>query len=116
MKKLILPLLLCGTVLSATAAAQTAVRGPGFARVLSSRAVMAPALVAEPYRICQTEPDEATGMLAPQCRSVMAQREEQRIESYDVTYLYNGRVYRTRMPYDPGSRVPLRGGVQPGRN
>lgn len=30
---------------------------------------------------------------------------EKRVESYRVTYVYQGREYTTRMPYDPGSRV-----------
>lgn len=32
---------------------------------------------------------------------------EERIEAYRVTYVYGGREYTTRMPYDPGSRVRI---------
>lgn len=34
--------------------------------------------------------------------------EEERIVGYDVKYRYNGRMYRTRMDRDPGSRVRVR--------
>jgi uncharacterized protein YcfJ len=30
---------------------------------------------------------------------------EQRIEGYEVRYIYDGREYTTRLPYDPGSRL-----------
>lgn len=33
---------------------------------------------------------------------------EQRLESYDVIYRYNGRTYNTRLPYDPGESLPVR--------
>jgi uncharacterized protein YcfJ len=32
---------------------------------------------------------------------------EQRIDGYRVTYVYQGREYTTRMPYDPGDRVRI---------
>ncbi len=35
------------------------------------------------------------------------------IDSYDVTYRYQGRDVRTRLPYDPGERVQVRVDVQP---
>lgn len=40
-------------------------------------------------------------------------RYDERIEGYDVEYEYNGRSYRTRLPYDPGDRIRVRVGVQP---
>jgi uncharacterized protein YcfJ len=49
----------------------------------------------------------------PQCRTVESTRYEQRIDGYEVTYRYAGQVYQTRMPYDPGSRLPVRVDVAP---
>lgn len=43
-----------------------------------------------------------------QCRTVHDVRYEERIDGYDVAYRYGGRVYRTRMPYDPGDRIRVR--------
>jgi uncharacterized protein YcfJ len=47
------------------------------------------------------------------CKTVENVRTEQRIESYDVSYKYNGRTYRTNMPYDPGARIPVDVEVRP---
>lgn len=49
----------------------------------------------------------------PRCRTVSESRYESRIDGYDVTYRYNGAVYSTRMPYDPGARLPVRVEVSP---
>jgi uncharacterized protein YcfJ len=38
---------------------------------------------------------------------------EERIDGYRVTYLYNGRQFTTRMPYDPGDRIRVRVDVHP---
>jgi uncharacterized protein YcfJ len=38
---------------------------------------------------------------------------ERRIDGYRVTYVYNGRTHRTRMPYDPGDRIRVRVDVLP---
>jgi len=38
---------------------------------------------------------------------------EESIEGYRVTYVYNGREYTTRMPYDPGRRVLVDVNVRP---
>jgi len=38
---------------------------------------------------------------------------EQRIDGYEVRYIYDGREYTTRLPYDPGSRVRVNVDVQP---
>lgn len=48
-----------------------------------------------------------------QCRTVYDRRTEERIDGYDVTYRYDGQTYTTRMPYDPGERVPVRVSVTP---
>jgi len=47
------------------------------------------------------------------CRTVDDVRYDERVEGYDVTYRYNGRTYTTRMPYDPGNRLPVRVDVEP---
>ncbi|MES2883957.1 MAG: glycine zipper 2TM domain-containing protein [Pseudomonadota bacterium] len=51
----------------------------------------------------------------PRCRTVEEARYESRIEGYDVTYRYNGQVYQTRMPYDPGARLAVNVQVSPVR-
>jgi uncharacterized protein YcfJ len=38
---------------------------------------------------------------------------EERIEGYDVTYLYEGKKYHTRLPYDPGDRIRVHVDVSP---
>jgi uncharacterized protein YcfJ len=38
---------------------------------------------------------------------------EERVEGYRVTYVYNGREYTTRMPYDPGPRLRVDVNVRP---
>lgn len=47
------------------------------------------------------------------CRYVPDSYSEQRVEGYDVTYRYNGRLYRTRTPYDPGDRIAVDVDVRP---
>ncbi|MDP3856592.1 MAG: glycine zipper 2TM domain-containing protein [Stagnimonas sp.] len=51
----------------------------------------------------------------PRCRTVSEARYEDRIDGYDVSYRYAGRTYTTRMPYDPGSRIPVQVQVAPVR-
>jgi uncharacterized protein YcfJ len=38
---------------------------------------------------------------------------EERIDGYEVTYVYNGRKYTTVMPYDPGKRILVDVNVRP---
>jgi uncharacterized protein YcfJ len=38
----------------------------------------------------------------------------ERVEGYRVTYVYHGRHYATRMPFDPGRRVRINVDVRPG--
>jgi uncharacterized protein YcfJ len=45
------------------------------------------------------------------CNTVPDTRE--RIVAYDVRYEYNGREFRTRMPYDPGPQMPVNVEVRP---
>lgn len=45
------------------------------------------------------------------CEEVAETRE--RIVAYDVRYEYNGREFRTRLPYDPGAQLPVNVDVRP---
>ncbi len=47
------------------------------------------------------------------CRQVNDYREEERVDGYDVSYRYQGQLYHTRMPYDPGKKVRIRVSVEP---
>lgn len=47
------------------------------------------------------------------CSTVDAYHYEERIDGYDVTYRYNGRLYNTRLPYDPGRRLAVNVDVRP---
>jgi uncharacterized protein YcfJ len=47
------------------------------------------------------------------CRVSYDHEYEERIDGYDVTYVYDGREFRTRMPYDPGERIRVRVDVEP---
>lgn len=47
------------------------------------------------------------------CQTVNTYRYEQRLQGYDVTYSYDGRLYSTRLPYDPGNRMQVQVNVQP---
>lgn len=47
------------------------------------------------------------------CRVVEDFRDEERIEGYRVTYVYNGAEYVTRTARDPGNKLRVRVDVQP---
>lgn len=47
------------------------------------------------------------------CVTVQDSRYEQRVEAYDVRYRYHGRIYDTRLPYDPGDRIAVEVNVRP---
>jgi uncharacterized protein YcfJ len=47
------------------------------------------------------------------CRTVDDTRVEQRVDAYDVRYRYHGRIYDTRLPYDPGERLAVEVDVRP---
>ena len=49
------------------------------------------------------------------CQTVDDRRFEDRVDGYDVTYRYNGSVYHTTMPYDPGNRIAVNVDVRPAR-
>jgi uncharacterized protein YcfJ len=48
-----------------------------------------------------------------QCNTVSDYQPQQQLEGYDVTYRYGGQVYRTHLPYDPGSQLLVRVNVAP---
>lgn len=47
------------------------------------------------------------------CTTVQDSRYEQRVDGYDVRYRYHGRIYDTRLPYDPGDRIAVEVNVRP---
>ena len=47
------------------------------------------------------------------CEVTQEYRDEEQIVGYDVSYKYNGHVYQTRMPYDPGEKIKVKVTVQP---
>ena len=47
------------------------------------------------------------------CETVREARYEDRLEGYDVTYRYQGRLYHTRTATDPGRRLRVRVEVTP---
>lgn len=49
--------------------------------------------------------------LVNDCAEPKEKRE--RIVGYDVTYQYNGREFRARMPFDPGEEMPVNVEVRP---
>ena len=49
------------------------------------------------------------------CRKVPRPPLTQRLQHYDVTYRYNGRIYTTRTKRDPGRQIELQVSVSPAR-
>ncbi|HVT34549.1 MAG TPA: hypothetical protein VHE37_03120 [Nevskiaceae bacterium] len=49
----------------------------------------------------------------PVCRTYSEYRVEQRLDGYDVAYRYNGRIYHTHTPYDPGNQIAVHVDVAP---
>lgn len=47
------------------------------------------------------------------CEPVSYRRERDRVDGYDVTYEYAGRIYHTRSDYNPGDRIRVRVDVSP---
>ncbi|WP_407466218.1 glycine zipper 2TM domain-containing protein [Xanthomonas campestris] len=47
------------------------------------------------------------------CEPVSYRRERDRVDGYDVTYEYGGRMYHTRSDYNPGDRIRVRVDVRP---
>lgn len=48
-----------------------------------------------------------------QCDVTYESREEERIDGYNVTYVFRGNEYRTRMRRDPGDKIKVRVLVEP---
>jgi uncharacterized protein YcfJ len=49
------------------------------------------------------------------CRTVHGYREEERVDGYRVTYIYDGRRHVTYTDYDPGDRIRVDVAVRPRR-
>lgn len=47
------------------------------------------------------------------CRTRYEERIDREIDGYRVTYRYNGRIYCTQLPYEPGERIRVRVTVDP---
>lgn len=47
------------------------------------------------------------------CESVAYREARERVDGYDVTYEYAGRIYHTRSDYNPGDRIRVRVDVMP---
>ena len=47
------------------------------------------------------------------CETRYRERQEERVDGYDVLYRYNGQRYATRMSHDPGRRIRVRVDVRP---
>ena len=47
------------------------------------------------------------------CETRYRERQEERVEGYDVVYRYKGQKYATRMPQDPGREIRVRVDVRP---
>jgi len=47
------------------------------------------------------------------CKVFYEASDEERVEGYRVTYVYNGHEHTTRLPYDPGDRIRVRVDIQP---
>ena len=50
------------------------------------------------------------------CRTVDGAHSQRRLQHYDVTYRYDGRLFVTRLPRDPGSTLELEVTVRPARH
>jgi len=50
-----------------------------------------------------------------QCRVINRQHREQRIDGYEVSYRYQGRIYTTVMDHHPGKFIPVDVHVEPRR-
>jgi uncharacterized protein YcfJ len=56
------------------------------------------------------EPEER---IVQRCTVRYDERFDQQVDGYRVTYVYHGRQYTTRTPYDPGERIRIRVDVTP---
>lgn len=81
------------------------------ARVVASRPVYEK--TADTRRECRMESTGYSSAAAEveRCDDIAGARE--RIVGYDVTYEYNGREFRIRMPYEPGDEIAVNVDVRP---
>ena len=63
----------------------------------------------QPQRQVVTRPVE-------RCRETTHTSYEQRVQAYDVTYEYRGKIFTTRMKRDPGDRIELQVNIAPARH
>ena len=56
---------------------------------------------------------DAYPVTTERCRTEHSSYREERVVGYDVSYRYQGRLYTTRLPYDPGDRLRVRVRVEP---
>jgi len=56
---------------------------------------------------------DAYPVTTERCRTEHNSYQEERVVGYDVSYRYQGRLYTTRLPYDPGDRLRVRVHVEP---
>jgi uncharacterized protein YcfJ len=124
MKKTILGLAAAGLVsLAATAAEQSPAPPPAAkpqvpeqtttygdsARVISSVPIHDRVPTQRECRLEQTGYNTAAAEVPPCDKSATRER----IVAYDVTYEYNGRQFRVRMPYEPGEQIAVNVEVRP---
>jgi uncharacterized protein YcfJ len=57
--------------------------------------------------------EEPRGYDVERCEIRYEDEIEERIDGYRVTYVYNGREFRTTLPYDTGERIRVRVNVRP---
>ena len=57
--------------------------------------------------------DEYRAVQGEQCVTRAVERHEDRIDGYRVTYRYNGHIFSTQLPNDPGTTLRVRVNVQP---
>jgi len=58
-------------------------------------------------------PDREYRDVERRCRMVETEREERRVNGYDVEYRYKGDVYMSRLDYDPGNKLRIRVAIAP---
>lgn len=121
MKKTILALAAAGLVPLASLAAETPAPAHlepkttygDVARVVSTQPVYEKAPYAR--RECRMENTgysiASPAAEVPRCDEIADARE--RVVAYDVTYQYQGREFRIRMPYDPGEQMAVNVEVRP---
>ena len=57
--------------------------------------------------------DEVRPVEAERCETHSVERYEERIDGYRVTYRYNGHIFSTQLPRDPGGTLRVRVNIEP---